>query len=137
MGEQVRIVDMAENLIRLAGYVPGKDIAIKYTALRPGEKLYEELVSDQEEASPSNLLNIMLVRPRCRYDGEAFSDTIATLETAAQEGNDQQVYAILQGLIPNFRRIESVSEPVDGPAIPESTAQASDDGSVTFLDPSA
>ena len=134
MGEQVRIVDMAENLIRLAGYAPGKDIAIKYTALRPGEKLYEELVSDQEEASPSNLQNIMLVRPRCQYDGKAFSDTIAALEAAAQEGNDQQVNAILQALIPNFRRIESASESVD---TPESTAQASDDEGATFIDPSA
>ncbi|HXN87006.1 MAG TPA: nucleoside-diphosphate sugar epimerase/dehydratase [Candidatus Binataceae bacterium] len=139
MGEQVRIVDMAENLIRLAGYVPDKDIAIKYTALRPGEKLYEELVSDQEEASPSDLQNIMLVRPRCRYDEGAFSDTITALETAAQEGNDQQVNALLQVLIPNFRRIESVSEPVESSAIPASTTvQASvDDESVRFLDPSA
>jgi hypothetical protein len=70
-------------------------------------------------------------------DGKTFSETIAALETAAQEGNEQQVNALLQMLIPNFRRIESVSESVDGLAIPKSAAEASDDESVTFVDPSA
>ena len=48
MGEPVKIVDLAEKMIRLAGYIPGEDIKIKFTGLRPGEKLYEEVLSNEE-----------------------------------------------------------------------------------------
>ena len=60
MGEPVKIVDLAENIIRLSGYTPYKDIDIKFTGLRPGEKLYEELLMDEEglEATANNLIHI-------------------------------------------------------------------------------
>lgn len=60
MGEPVKIVDLAENIIRLSGYTPYKDIDIKFIGLRPGEKLYEELLMDEEglEATANNLIHI-------------------------------------------------------------------------------
>lgn len=60
MGEPVKIADMAENLIRLSGYEPDVDIEIKYTGLRPGEKLYEELLMDEEgmQATANKLIHI-------------------------------------------------------------------------------
>ena len=60
MGEPVKIVDLAENIIRLSGYTPYKDIDIKFIGLRPGEKLYEELLMDEEglEATANNLRHI-------------------------------------------------------------------------------
>jgi len=62
MGKPVKIVDLAENMIKLAGYIPGKDIEIIYTGIRPGEKLHEELTNGQEGLAETNHKKIRLVR---------------------------------------------------------------------------
>jgi FlaA1/EpsC-like NDP-sugar epimerase len=63
MGEQVRIADLAENLIRMAGFTPGVDIQIEYTGLRPGEKLYEELLLSEEGLGATLNNRIYVVKP--------------------------------------------------------------------------
>ncbi|MEQ1760380.1 MAG: nucleoside-diphosphate sugar epimerase/dehydratase, partial [Vicinamibacterales bacterium] len=62
MGEQVKVVDMARDLIRLAGYIPDKDIDVEFTGIRPGEKLFEELLGEGEVAEPSSIAKILRVR---------------------------------------------------------------------------
>ncbi|MBS1944345.1 MAG: polysaccharide biosynthesis protein, partial [Bacteroidetes bacterium] len=62
MGQPVRIADLADRMIRLSGLEPGKDITIKYTGLRPGEKLYEELLADQEGNQPTHHPRILIGR---------------------------------------------------------------------------
>ena len=64
MGKPVKIVDLAKNMIKLAGYIPGKDIEIIYTGIRPGEKLHEELTNSQEGLAETNHKKIRLVRPQ-------------------------------------------------------------------------
>ncbi len=64
MGQPVKIVDLAEEMIRLAGYAPGKEIEIKFTGLRPGEKLHEELMYSDEERQTTSHQKITLIRPR-------------------------------------------------------------------------
>ena len=60
MGEPVKIVDLANKMIQLAGLIPGKDINMEFTGLRPGEKLYEELVNKNEEVIPTHHKKIMI-----------------------------------------------------------------------------
>jgi FlaA1/EpsC-like NDP-sugar epimerase len=62
MGEPVKIVDLATKMIKLAGLVPGKDINIEFTGLRPGEKLFEELLNKKEEVIPTHHKKIMIAK---------------------------------------------------------------------------
>src|SRR5690606_23274648 len=64
MGKSVKIVDLAEKMIKLSGYVPYQDIDIKFTGLRPGEKLYEELLNDLENTLPTHHEKIMVAKVR-------------------------------------------------------------------------
>src|SRR3546814_10252597 len=75
MGSSVKIVDLAKKMIRLAGFIPGKDIKIEFTGLRPGEKLYEELLNNTENSLPTYNEKIMIAKVR-EYDFETVSGQI-------------------------------------------------------------
>ncbi|MGH9371856.1 MAG: polysaccharide biosynthesis protein, partial [Vicinamibacterales bacterium] len=102
MGEQVKIVDMARTLIRLAGLVPDKEIPIVFVGLRPGEKLFEELVGDQETREPSGVDSVFRVRPIRRPDASLLAADIARLELAANEGDQSSTLARLAAIVPEF-----------------------------------
>lgn len=99
MGEQVKVVDMARDLIRLSGYVPDKDIAIEFTGIRPGEKLFEELVGEGEFAEPSSLEKIFKVQTLTGSRGTDIAPAVARLEQLALDGKSEEVLVELQNLL--------------------------------------
>jgi FlaA1/EpsC-like NDP-sugar epimerase len=104
MGEQVKVLDMARHLIRLSGLVPEDDIKIAFTGLRPGEKLYEELVGDDEEVGPSAVRNILCVRSRREPDPNLFAH-IDALERAALRGSTDAAIEAMKAIIGTFGRV--------------------------------
>lgn len=108
MGEQVRLLDMARDLIRLSGYIPEKEIQIAIIGLRPGEKLYEELVGEGETAEPSPTPKILRLRSESRHapDGWLLAEVDA-LERAAAVGDRERMMRHLAALVPNFSGHES------------------------------
>ncbi len=87
MGKPVRIDDMARNLIKLSGYKPDEDIKIVYTGLRPGEKMYEELLMDEEGMQKTANNMIYIGRP-IEMDDEKFSEQLKELEAASAKDSD-------------------------------------------------
>ncbi len=103
MGEPVKINDLAKNLIRLSGYVPGKDIDIIYIGLRPGEKLYEELIMDDEKDNLSvTYHNKIFIAKPVEIDNELFKNQLERLYFAAYK-KTSEVYDILHEILPNFK----------------------------------
>jgi FlaA1/EpsC-like NDP-sugar epimerase len=108
MGEQVKIVDLARNMIRLSGLTPDVDIKIKFVGLRPGEKLYEELLMDCETTLPTEVKNIMI------STGEAVSrdevvEKLNSLETVIK-GDAESIKACLVEQIPTYQAEQQSAE---------------------------
>ncbi|WP_455716734.1 polysaccharide biosynthesis protein, partial [Anaerosporobacter sp.] len=104
MGEPVKISELAENLIRLSGFTPGKDISIIYTGLRPGEKLYEETLLDEEgiQDTENNLIHIGKSIP---IDKEEFLTRIKELEDAS-ENECSDIRKLVHNIVPTYKYIE-------------------------------
>lgn len=99
MGEPVRIMDLAEQMIRLAGFVPGEGVEIKITGCRPGEKLFEEIFYDGEALVESGIEGIFLAEPRV-LPARELAGTIDKLEQSCIVGNEAQVRELIGELVP-------------------------------------
>jgi len=103
MGEPVRIADLAKDLIELSGFEVGRDIEIAYTGLRPGEKLYEELLASGEGYARTRCDKIMAVQDsRGTTSGEELERETAELIALAHRGDERQVCAKLRRMVPEF-----------------------------------
>jgi FlaA1/EpsC-like NDP-sugar epimerase len=103
MGEQIRIVDLARNLIRLCGFIPGEDIVISFIGRRPGEKLEEQLVDENEIIGPSGHDKIIRVRPGTSKPGPEIMRQVLALEILAEMGQVSDVLDALRVLVPTFQ----------------------------------
>ena len=102
MGEPVKIMDLANRLIRFYGYEPGVNMQVKITGLRPGEKLYEELLMDTEQDKMAKTAhNKIFIAPPMQIDLEKFYTDLQTLKTAARH-NDNDVVDILREMVPTY-----------------------------------
>jgi FlaA1/EpsC-like NDP-sugar epimerase len=110
MGEPVKIVDLARQMIRLAGLIPDQDIAIEFTGLRPGEKLHEELFHDSEAAVPTANPALRLAAPRTA-DYAVLARSIDELEEQARAANETRVIDLLQLLVPEYQRDTPLAPP--------------------------
>ena len=99
MGEPVKILDMAKNLIRLSGYTPDVDIKIQFTGLRPGEKLYEELLMDEEKTETEN--NRIFVGQSIPVDEKELEKMLEKLHRAAYAG-DKNIRLYVKELVPEY-----------------------------------
>lgn len=106
MGNPVRILDLAENLIKLSGFIPYRDIEIKFTGLRPGEKLYEELLMDEEGLRQTDNKKIFVGAP-LQLNKNTFFDHLKTLKEIAYSNNSGNLVQALIDLVPTFHHEEN------------------------------
>lgn len=101
MGESVKIKDMAEEMIRLSGLRPYKDIDIVYTGLRPGEKLYEELLYDKEMVKPTHNAKIMIGAVK-EYNYDQVKDAVINLINMAATRDKMETVRLMKQIVPEF-----------------------------------
>ena len=112
MGKSVRIADMARKMIELAGFVPDKDIKIEYTGLRPGEKLYEEVLATAENTIPTDHESIRIAKVR-QYDYREVLKVVEKLEVLAKEIDTEAMVKLMKEFIPEFKSRNSEFERFD------------------------
>ena len=112
MGKPVKIVDLAERMIRLAGYVPNEDIEIKFTGLRPGEKLYEEVLSNEENTIPTDHYKIRIAKVR-EYNRSMILPAYDKLENLSLLVKIDDTVRLMKQIVPEFKSNNSVYERFD------------------------
>ena len=101
MGQPVKIIDLAERMIRLSGLEPGRDIEIKFIGIRPGERLHEILFAREEPTAPIGIDGIVAARP-VSPSLEAMRGWLATLEESLARGERSAIYSVLRDAVPNL-----------------------------------
>ncbi|WP_457286842.1 polysaccharide biosynthesis protein [Pedobacter sp. UYP24] len=112
MGKSVKIVDLAKKMIRLAGLIPNQDIKIEYSGLRPGEKLFEELLNDEENTMPTHHEKIMIGKVR-EYVFSEVETAIYSLIASARNSEDRQVVTKMKALVQEYKSQNSKFEELD------------------------
>ena len=112
MGQPVKILDLAKNMIRLAGFRPGVDIMITFTGLRPGEKLYEEVLNSREKSLPTTNSKIMIAQVR-EQDYDIVNKMVEDLISVCQEERDMATVAQMKRIVPEYKSKNSIYEQLD------------------------
>lgn len=112
MGDPVKIVDLARRMIKLSGYIPDEDIKISFIGLRPGEKLYEELLSENTVNIPTHNEKIMISKDHCE-DFENVDQYFAKIVKSAVKRDKYEVVSLLKALVPEFVSNNSEFEQLD------------------------
>ena len=111
MGESVKIIDLAKKMIQLSGLELNKDITIKITGLRPGEKLYEELLADEENTKPTHHPKILIANTR--ENSVDLSDKIEELINLFDQQNNEEIVQKMKDMVPEFISQNSTFEKLD------------------------
>ena len=112
MGKLVKIVDLARKMIKLSGLTPGKDIQLAFTGLRPGEKLYEELLSTKENTIPTHHPKILIAKVR-KVDYELITKQIEHLSKSIHQMGKFGVVKEMKAIVPEFKSENSRYEELD------------------------
>ena len=112
MGKPVKIIDLATKMIRLAGLIPEKDIKIKIVGLRPGEKLYEELLNDTSKSIPTHHEKILIAKEICN-DYANFSNEVDELITIANSYKNDLIVSKMKQIVPEFISMNSEFNELD------------------------
>lgn len=114
MGKSVKIVDLAKKMIKLSGLTLGKDIQLVFTGLRPGEKLYEELLSNEENTKPTHHPQILIAKVR-RYDFQLIQEQLENLSNLLPLHNNEAVIGCMKKIVPEYISQNSVYQKLDNP----------------------
>jgi FlaA1/EpsC-like NDP-sugar epimerase len=112
MGKSVKIIDLARKMIKLSGLQENKDIKIIFTGLRPGEKLYEELLADSENTLPTHHPQILIGKVK-EYDFNEVSEKINKLIELFDKQNNEQIVSFMKSILPEFKSNNSKFEKLD------------------------
>ncbi len=112
MGESVRIYDLAEKMIRLSGLEPERDIQIRITGLRPGEKLYEEVLSDKETTLPTHHPQIMVAKVR-EYPRKEIVEKVNALVDLFNTQDNMLIVSRLKDIVPEYLSQNSIFQKLD------------------------
>jgi FlaA1/EpsC-like NDP-sugar epimerase len=107
MGEQIRVADLARNMIVLSGLVPDRDVHIAYTGLRPGEKLYEELFEESEQVEPTEHSKIRRAVKTARIGSDRLARSLRDLEETLNHGDDEELTRRLSEAVPTYAPVSS------------------------------